>query len=333
MVPGNYKFVSLLTTHWLMHHTTERENLVIVNPNAGRRRGIKDWDRISGLLQREGIKFNAVFTGFPGHAIDLAASRIESGYRDLIVVGGDGTMNEVINGIFRQKRYPTSEVKVGMITVGTGNDWGRMFDIPLGYGDAIAVIKKNHSFVQDAGVVKYFHGETETDRYFVNIAGIGFDALVTSRSNKLKSEGKAGSFTYLKTLLTSLLKYRHTRTRIRIDDTVIKNEIFNISIGICKYNGGGMIQLPDAIPNDGLFDVTVINKIRKHDVILNIKRLYNGTIGSMPMVQTFRGKSISIESEPLIHLETDGESLGHSPFTFEIIPASIRVIIGEPRRH
>ncbi len=308
---------------------TERENLVIVNPNAGKRRGIRDWDRISGLLDRAGIKFSAVFTGYPGHAIDIAASRIENGYRDLIVVGGDGTMNEVINGIFKQNMYPTTGIKVGMITVGTGNDWGRMFNIPLGYKEAIAIIKGNRSFVQDAGVVKYFHGENENSRYFVNIAGIGFDALVTSRSNRLKSEGKSGSMTYFKTLLTSLLKYRHTRTRIRIDDTEIKNDIFNISIGICKYNGGGMMQLPDAVADDGLFDVTVINKIRKHDVLLNIKRLYNGTIGSMPMVETYRGRSICIESEPMIHLETDGESLGHSPFTFEIIPRSIRVIIGQ----
>lgn len=312
-----------------MRKTDDNEYLVIVNPNAGRRKGEKDWDIISGLLRKAGIGFKAVFTKCPRHAIDISVSNIEEGYTRLIVVGGDGTMNEVVNGIFTQQRYPTSEISVGMITVGTGNDWGRMFNIPNNYADAISTIKKNNSFVQDAGVVKYFHGEMENSRYFVNIAGIGFDALVVSKTNKKKEEGKSGQWSYLKSILISLMKYRHTNTWIKIDNHRINNEVFNISIGICKYNGGGMMQLPDAVADDGLFDITVINKIRKHDVILNLKRLYNGTITKHPRVDTYRGKTISIDSDPLIHLETDGESLGHSPFTFEIIPRSIRVVTGK----
>lgn len=311
--------------------TTDNKNahLVIVNPNAGRRKGEKDWEKISALLRSAGITFKALFTEAPGHAIDITVSNIESGYKNLIVVGGDGTMNEVVNGIFMQKRYPTHEVSLGMITVGTGNDWGRMFSIPHDYSEAISTIKLNNGFIQDAGVVKYYQGQDENSRYFVNIAGIGFDALVVSKTNKMKASGRGGPWAYLKSIITSLVKYRHTNTRISIDDNEINNSVFNISIGICKYNGGGMMQLPDAIADDGLFDITVINKIKKHDVILNLKRLYNGTINRHPMVETYKGKSIFIDSDPLIHLETDGESLGHSPFTFDIIPGSIRVLVGK----
>jgi YegS/Rv2252/BmrU family lipid kinase len=307
----------------------EDSYLVIINPNAGRRKGRKDWDRISQLLHEAGIKFKAVFTEAQRHAIDISVSHIENGYKKLIVVGGDGTMNEVVNGIFIQKRFPTSDISLGMITVGTGNDWGRMFNIPKGYREAISTIKINNSFVQDAGVVKYFHGEQQSSRYFVNIAGIGFDALVVSKTNKMKEDGKSGPFAYFKSIILSLIKYRHTYTKINIDSRLISNNVFNISIGICKFNGGGMMQLPDAVADDGLFDVTVINKIRKFDVILNLQRLYNGTITKHPLVETYRGKSIMIDSEPVIHLETDGETLGHSPFTFEIIPRSIRVVVGE----
>jgi diacylglycerol kinase family enzyme len=237
-------------------------------------------------------------------------------------------MNEVVNGIFMQKRYPTTDISIGMITVGTGNDWGRMFNIPGGYRKAVSVITQNKSFVQDAGVVKYYRGSEESSRYFVNIAGIGFDALVTEKTNEMKEAGNRGAWTYLKSIIISLMTYRHTSTRIRIDDITLNNEVFNISIGICKYNGGGMMQLPDAIADDGLFDITVINKIKKYDVMLNIKRLYNGTITRHPMAESYRGKSVFIDSEPLIHLETDGESMGHSPFVFEIIPRSIRVLTG-----
>lgn len=307
----------------------DNEYLVVVNPNAGRKKGKKDWDKISSLLHRAGISFKAVFTEFQRHAIDISVTNIEKGYNKLIVVGGDGTMNEVVNGIFQQKRFPTSDISLGMITVGTGNDWGRMFNIPQEYAEAIRTIKKNSAFVQDAGVVKYYNGETEFSRYFVNIAGIGFDALVVSKANKKKEQGKGGAWSYLKSLIVSLMKYRSTRTMIFIDDREIRNEVFNISIGICKYNGGGMMQLPYAVADDGLFDVTVINKISKYDVILNLKRLYNGTITRHPKVDAYKGKTIFIDSDPLIHLETDGESLGHSPFTFEIIPRSIRVLTGE----
>jgi YegS/Rv2252/BmrU family lipid kinase len=304
------------------------ENLVIVNPNAGRQKGKKDWNIISALLTLADIKFKAVFTLYPRHAIEIASSHIDTGYKNLIVVGGDGTMNEVINGIFRQSRYPTTEISVGMITVGTGNDWGRMFNIPGDYSRAIATIKKNKSFLQDAGIVKYYHGNEESCRYFVNIAGIGFDAIVVSKTNRIKEAGKGGQLSYLKSILISLIKYRHTRAKITIDDIVINNDVFNISIGICKYNGGGMLQAPDAVADDGLFDVTVINRIKKHDIILNLKRLYDGSISTHPLVDTYRARSVSIDSQPLIHLEADGESLGHSPFTFEIIPRSIRVLVG-----
>jgi YegS/Rv2252/BmrU family lipid kinase len=308
---------------------TNDSHLVIINPNAGRRKGQKDWDRISKLLHEAGIHFKAVFTQAQRDAIDITVSHIENGYKNLIVVGGDGTMNEVVNGIFLQKRYPTSDISLGMITVGTGNDWGRMFNIPRGYREAIATIRTNNSFIQDAGVVKYFHGEQQSSRYFVNIAGIGFDALVVSKTNKMKEDGKGGPLAYLKSIILSLIKYRHTYTKINIDNRLINNNVFNISIGICKFNGGGMMQLPDAVADDGLFDVTVINKIRKFDVILNLQRLYNGTITKHRLVETYKGKSIMIDSDPVIHLETDGETLGHSPFTFEIIPRSIRVVIGE----
>ncbi len=311
-----------------MNPYVEDSFLVIVNPNAGKRKGKKDWNIISSLLKEADIRYKAVFTQSPGHAIDISVSHIEEGYKKLIVVGGDGTMNEVVNGIFSQKRYPTTEISLGMITVGTGNDWGRMFNIPGKYPEAISLIKKNKSFIQDAGVVRYYHGQVQNSRYFVNIAGIGFDAMVVSKTNKMKEAGAGGSWSYLKSIIISLIKYHHTAIKISIDNREIRNDVFNISIGICKYNGGGMMQLPDAIPDDGLFDITLINKIKKHDVIFNLRRLYDGTITKHPMVETYKGKFITIDSEPAIHLETDGESLGNSPFTFEIIPRSIKVIVG-----
>ncbi|MBN1387807.1 MAG: diacylglycerol kinase family lipid kinase [Bacteroidales bacterium] len=305
-----------------------REWQVIVNPNAGKKKGQKDWHIISDLLTRYGISFNHFFTEAKHHAIELASNIIDKNNRKILVVGGDGTMNEVVNGAFRQKKIATTDITLGMITVGTGNDWGRMFNIPLDYESAIRVIKKENTFLQDTGVIKFYSGTDVKERYFINIAGLGFDALVTKRSNRQKEKGHSSKALYFWTLLRSLLSYKHTSTSIEIDGEKIKNDTFTISLGIGKYSGGGMMQTPSAIADDGLFELTLVKKMRKGEIIRSLKRLYNGTILDHPKVEGYTGKKIKIDSDPLIHVEVDGESLGHSPIEFDILQRSINIVQG-----
>lgn len=300
--------------------------LVVINPNAGKGKGKKDWHKISGLLEKEGIQYEPVFTERRRHAIELTHTFIDKGFRKIIVVGGDGTMNEVVNGVFNQKNVPVSKIILGMITVGTGNDWGRMFGIPTDYAKAVSILKKCTTFMQDAGIVKYYHGEKNESRYFINIAGLGFDARVVEKTNRQKDKGRKGVFLYFWNILTNLLFYKFTVTEIIIDGQRITNETFTISLGIGKYTGGGMMQTPNAIPDDGLFDLTIIKKMRRVEIILSLKRLYNGTILDHPKVESYTGKKITIDSEPKIHLEVDGESLGHSPIEFDIVPKSVQIV-------
>ena len=307
----------------------DRGWLVIVNPNAGRRRGLLDWEKISAHLRQYDLKFNPVFTERPGHATEIAIEYIEKdGHQKVVVVGGDGTMNEVVNGIFGQKRFKTTDITLGMITVGTGNDWGRMFGIPSDYEEAVKVLTRNQTFVQDAGIVNYCHEDESVNRYFVNIAGMGFDAEVARKSNRMKEKGKGGILLYFINILTSLINFRHVEALINVDGLDVENKIFSMNVGICRYNGGGMIQAPNAIPDDGLFDLTIIKKLSKPNVILSLKRLYNGTIDKHPKVDSYTGKSIRVESRDMIRLETDGESLGHTPIEFNIIPKSVKVLTG-----
>lgn len=304
--------------------------LVIVNPNAGRKKGEKDWFQINEHLNNSGLVFESVFTTHKEHAIALTSRFIKKGYRNFIVVGGDGTLNEVVNGIFFQKNIPTHEFLIAMIPVGTGNDWCRMFHIPFKYSDAINLIKRDNIFIQDIGKVSYINGSTLKRRFFINVAGMGYDAEVAAKTNKDKERGKGGPLSYLKNLFSSLLFYKYTETKIHIDESpeVCKNKTFSVSVGICKFNGGGMKQLPNAIPDDGLLDMTLIKKLGKFTVLKEVKNLYDGSFISHPKVQTFRGKSFRIESTPSINLEVDGESLGHSPFIFELVPLSLRVVTG-----
>lgn len=299
---------------------------VIINPNAGRRKGKKDWTEISGFLEKHGFNYEATFTEGKHHAIKLVRDSIISGYRRFIIVGGDGTMNEAVNGVFTQSVCPTSDIIIGMITVGTGNDWGRMFNIPEQYEKAVKVLKANKTLRQDVGIVNYQTDDGEENRYFINIAGLGFDATVVKRSNLQKEKGKSGKSVYYMTLLKSLFLHKSTHTKITIDGLETKNDTFSISLGIGQFSGGGMRQTPDAIIDDGLFDLTIIKRMRKGEIIRSLKKLYDGSILGHPKIEFFTGKNIEIYSEPVIHLETDGESLGYSPIKFEIIPSAVNVI-------
>jgi YegS/Rv2252/BmrU family lipid kinase len=305
------------------------EWFVIVNPNAGKRKGEKDWLEIAALLTAAGIEYVNVFTEHRGHAVKLTRKFIENGHRNIIVVGGDGTLNEVVNGIFTQAHIPTNKITLGMIPVGTGNDWCRMFNIPGDYKQAIKLITKHTVFTQDTGTIKYISSEgKEITRYFINMAGMGFDALVAQKTNKQKDLGKSNPLSYVVNIFSSLFSYTFTKVTIMLDNEKIISDIFSMSVGIGKYNGGGMKQAPDALNDDGLFDMTLIKPIGKFKIIRNIIKLFDGSFTRMPEVSTFKSSKIVIHSEPPMFMEADGESLGHTPFVFNILPQSLNVISG-----
>ncbi len=301
--------------------------LVVVNPNAGIGKVRRDWDKISGLLDKQGFSYQAVFTRGPWHAVELVESHVTQGFRKIIAVGGDGTLNEVVNGIFRQQVVPSTDITVGMISVGTGNDWVRTYDIPMDYEEAILVLKKGKTLLQDAGIVNYFNNSKESTRYFINMAGVGFDGLVASKTNDSKTRGRGNPLLYLKHLIGSLFTYKSCNTRVAVNGTKISEKFFTIGVGIGQYNGGGMRQTPDAKTDDGLFDIILIKDLSKWSVIANVRRLYDGTIKKHKRVITHTAKTIRIECDQPVLLEADGESLGHSPFSFDIIPGSVRVVI------
>lgn len=306
--------------------------LVIVNPNASIRKCEKDWPEIEQLLIKENIPFDALMTTHPRHAIDLVKDNItEKGYRKVISVGGDGTNNEVINGIFNQQRIPTHDIQMGVIPVGTGNDWRRTFDIPLDYPQNVKIIKEGKSFLHDIGKVTYYnHGDPQV-RYFLNAAGTGLDEMVCGKTNQMKSEGKGGAVRYMLSTANCLLNYDCIHLQLEVDDKLVfDDEILSLSVGNGRFNGGGMMMMPKAVPDDGLFDITVIKKVGLMKFAANISNIYNGSfINKLKEVSTYQGKKIRITSIPAhkLLLETEGETLTNSPFDFEMMPKAIQMII------
>jgi len=306
----------------------KQEYFVIVNPNAGNGKGKKDWNRIQAIFERENIKISHKFTGAKGDAIQITRDAIASGFRKIVSVGGDGTLNEIVNGVFTQEHCSSLEITIGMIPVGTGNDWGRMFGIPLLYEGSVKLISENKVMAHDIGLLKYYDGTTEKKRYFINIAGFGFEAVVVKKSNKQKDKGRSNPAVYFFNLLSSLVTYSNASVNLTIDGYTTQASVFSVNVGNGRYCGGGMRQTPDAMPDDGVFDVTVIKDMGRIEIIRNLKILYDGTILSHPKVDGYRAKNIRVESEEELFAEADGESLGHTPLEFSIIPAGLNVIYG-----
>ncbi len=301
----------------------------IFNPNAGNCKGSKDRDRISDVLSRNGIRFTSLTTTGRGQATEFTREILAEGYRKIISIGGDGTLHEVINGVFTQDHCLPKEVTIGLIPVGTGNDWGRMFGIPLVYEGAAGVIKEGKSLLHDIGVIDYFSGSEKLRTFFINIAGLGFEAAVIKRTNKQKEKGRSSKAIYLYNLLRSLVSYNNTPVEISIDGKTSQAKVFSINIGNGRYCGGGMRQTPDALPDDGLLDITIIKEMGKLEIIRSLSMLYDGTVLSHPKIDGFRTTGLKVVSDTMLLIEADGELLGHTPAEFSIIPSAINIIYGK----
>lgn len=303
---------------------------MIVNPVAGNGRGLDHFPQVSRLLREAGIHAEPVFTEHKFHAVELAVTAVNEGYRHIIVVGGDGTLHEVVNGLFIQQVVRPDEVLLAVIPVGTGNDWARSFGTSIRYQDAVRNIVTGHAFLQDVGEVSYEESHFRQTRYVANVAGVGFDAHVIRQITRQEKRGFTRRWHYTINLLKSYFGYKSTGIKIWVDDRRVYNDLlFSIALGICKYNGGGIQQLPNAVADDGMWDVTLVKPLHFWHVLFRLKYLYNGGIYRIGHVLHERGSKIRIESSPEVSLEADGELLGETPLEFSILPRAIRVVVSK----
>lgn len=299
----------------------------VINPNAGNEDGKKEWPNIVELLLEENIYFDFEFTDSTGHAERIVIEKIQEGFKKFIVVGGDGTLNEVVNGIFKQNHTPSSDIYIGIFCMGTGNDWARYYGFSKSHIDAVERLKNGDSKVQDVGKIEYGKGNNPKHAYFINIAGLCYDSVVVHATNEMKERGKRTAMGYLQSLLKSLIHYKPWKLKVFINDEVLEGKFLSISIGIGKFSGGGMIQTPNAVIDDGYFDVTIYPNMSKLKMIFNVRKLYNGKILSIKGVKSFRTKQLNIEAKNATFAQTDGEIIGNAPYEITVIPQSINILI------
>jgi len=300
---------------------------LILNPMAGGGKAEKKYPQIAELLTKKGISFTTYKTSDAGDGEKVVTTALKAGYRKILVCGGDGTLNEIVNGLMNQDLVPTLEITISLIPVGTGNDWGRTWNLSRKIKTSIAILQNGKTAIQDVGLVKFDH-KPNSKIWFLNVAGCGFDAAVAYAANKEKEKGNSSVLTYIKQLVKTLFTYKTATCEMMIDGKKISSQLFAVLIGIGKFAGNKMKLVPNAIPNDGLFDITLAHKISPWKVIRNFPKLFNGKFLGLKEVSVYQGTEFSITSEKDVYFQADGESMGKVPLCITLVPNAIKVIIG-----
>jgi len=297
---------------------------VIVNPAAGAFSTRRKWLIISKLLNRIGLPFDFEYTEGVGHAIELARLAASNGYRYLVAVGGDGTVNEVANGILRSTNASTTEL--GIVSTGTGSDFIRSVGISRDYTTACSALTGSRRLSIDVGVVEYQSKGQTLERYFINAAGVGFDAAIVRETERLP-KFFGGTIPYVAGMLRTLISYKNKPVVVRVGDEVENYRVLNMAVANGGYFGGGMHIAPDAELCDSLLDVVIIGDMGKLELLKEFPTIYKGTHINHPKVTVKKGSNISIESSEPMLVYADGESLGECPASFRVVPGALSLVV------
>ena len=299
---------------------------LIVNPVSARGKMTQRYPQIEQILRAENFPFDAVFTERRGHATQLARAAIDAGYELIVAVGGDGTLNEVVNGLVTQDgKAVNPDAVLGVIPSGTGSDFVRTANIPrdmLLAARHLARATQNISL--DLGAITFRLEGKEASRCFANVAGMGFDAEVIARLERGGKRG-GGTIPYYSALLATISNFHNLDLTLTIDGKIVRGKMNPIVVCNGKYFGGGMMIGPNATLNDGKFHVVFAHDLTALELLLATPKLYNGTILTHPKVTEYVAESVMVESQQPVQIQADGELIGQGPATFRILPVALKL--------
>jgi YegS/Rv2252/BmrU family lipid kinase len=297
--------------------------LVIVNPASGRPDGGAGWRAIERELRDAGVAFDSLDTQRAGHGDELARQGLLEGRRHILAVGGDGSVNEVVHGIMNAGLADTRDVTLAVAPTGTGNDWARSLGIPRDAAGIARAVAGGRTMLHDVGAID-FPGRNLPRRWFINVAGAGYDAYVTERVPR----PVPSAFTYLGIALRGLAKYRAPRFSITAaDGAQIAGPMLLAFVANAQYCGNRMQVAPTARMDDGLLDVLAVRELSLLQALPKLAKLYGGRILGDPAVQHLRSARVRIETDPPAVIQADGQIVGRTPAEFSLLPQALRVII------
>jgi len=305
-----------------------KKTIAIVNPSSSNGNTGREWPEFERIIRNSGINLDIKHTGYPLHATEIAKDALRSGYEVIISVGGDGTMNEVVNGFFENGKQINANACLAILSRGTGCDLIRTLGIEKSIDSFIEILKNPKTIICDVGLCKFIeYSGKEAERYFLNISDVGIGGETTYRVNK-RSKLLKGFLSFLIASVNTIILYRNKMYDINIDDKIILNEKLNsVVIANGRYFGGGMEVAPLAKMDDGLFDIIILGNLNKLELISNLPKIYKGTHLSHPKINRYLGKHIKVRSSDKALVELDGEQPGTIDAEYTIIPKGIKVLI------
>ena len=298
----------------------------IVNPVAGSHSVKKDWDRIRSQMQQAGLDFDFEFTQYPGHATEIAKRSIQNGYGCLLAVGGDGTINEVANGILFSDN--AENTVLGVVNVGTAN----AFKMSLGLseeGTDSGISWKIHPPMKiDVGLINCQCQGKQVEHYFVNEASAGLPAEVVKTWNYLPDSYNKKLNLFMRTItgVITLINSKNKHLNIEIVNNKETGKFCTVVVANGKYFADGMIIAPHATLDDGLLDSIIIGDISRYDLIRIRPKLYDGTHITHEKFSETKVSEISIDSEETLIIEADGDIVGESPVSIRVVPSALNVL-------
>lgn len=287
---------------------------IIANPLAGRGRGKRTAEQVEQILNDRKIDFEIMYTKYHRHGIELA-HKASKNHELVVALGGDGTIGEVLEGIWQ-----TSST-LGIIPGGTGNDYARGLGIPRNVEGALQVLLEKNISTFDVGV--------EQDKVFGVLASIGFPVHVIQHVNDNRDGAFKGSLAILASLVSTIRNLQSYPVRITIDDITLEKNVVGVFLMNMPYGGGGLKFAPQAHFNDGHFSVVIVEEIGKMELAVTLPKVYFGKHTNHPAVTILTGSEVKIESEPLVRM-FDGDMYGTTPLRAKIMPHAARVVV--PRR-
>lgn len=306
---------------------------VIVNPFSARGKTVDRWNSIKEVVSHYFKEYKYIFTEKPRQATEIAREVLKDGFDLIIGVGGDGTLNEITNGFFKDDSHRgapeaiNEEASLGIVPSGTGSDFIRFLKIPRDFRQSVPLIKNAAVKKIDVGKATFTRPDGEkSGRYFINVADFGLGAEVCKTLFAIPS-GKRSALSYYKGLLTSIRTYSGKDIRVKIDDNEeIEGRFLIGAVANGRIFGGGMIIAPHAEPDDGFFDLVLVKDMKKSEIIFNSRLLYTGKIDKHPKVTVKHVKKVTVTPVvpgQTVGIETDGELGEALPAEFEIIEKSL----------
>ena len=303
------------------------QTLFIINPRAGNGAVARKMAEIKMMARKFFTDHQMLITTGPGKATEYARQALEAGILQVICIGGDGTLNEVVNGLMSLKVEKARRPHLGYLPLGTGGDLAKTLGITTNIENTLRNISEGSGKWLDVGLATFTgHDRKTTSRYFINVLSLALGGEVAGRVNK-SGKSLGGFITFLLATLAALLTFKKPLIRLRIDGRTDKQiTCWHVAIANGQYQGGGMHIAPEAKVDDGRLRVTVVGDLSLPEVFLNLPTLYNGGIYSVEKVSRFTGRNIEAESSSPVLLDLDGEQVGRLPVKAEIFPLALWMV-------